>query len=338
MSYLQLDDDILNHPKFVRADRLAPCSAVHLWLGLMSYCKRHLTDGVVPIDMLPRVNGPVPRWRGRALEALIAVGLIERTETELRVHDYLEWNLSKTEIERKSAVRKLGRAKAAESRPSGSDRDPIAERSRPDPGGDRDPIAERSRPDPGGDRIVVSNDVIDLDARRSEPGRGRARKTETETETEICTDPPVTPPALTLEASPQIASTSSAAVGKSRKPRARTQCPNDFQPNASTLAEATSLGFKPELEQRTRREFVTWWRGDGRLKADWQATYVNWLIKTATKLGLKPPPADTPQRRLWLEQKRINEAPVVNAVPREKARAMIDAAMADLGKPAANAN
>jgi hypothetical protein len=338
MSYLQLDDDLLNHPKFVRADRLAPSSAVHLWLGLMSYCKRLLTDGVVPIDMLPRVNGPGPRWRGRALDALIEVGLIERTETELRVHDFLEWNLSKTEIERKSAVRKLGRTKAAKHRPDGSDVGATSERRRSDRLPDVVATSKRRRGDGAPDDIVVSNDVINLDARRSEPGRGRARKTETETETETYPDPPVTPPPVTVEASTQNASTSSAGVGKNRKPKSRTQCPLDFKPDGTTLAKATSLGFKPTVELETREGFIDWWRGKGLLMADWQATYRNWLRKTAKDLGLRPPPADTPQRRLWLEQKRIAEAPVVNAVPREQARALIDAAMANLGKPAANAN
>lgn len=112
MSWLQVDDRFLDHPKVVRAVRLAGSPAVHLWLGLMSFCKQHLTDGVIPADMVDAVAGPAPRWRGRALDALVEVGLIERDPSALRVHDYLVLNESRESIERKASAR---RAKAAAS-------------------------------------------------------------------------------------------------------------------------------------------------------------------------------------------------------------------------------
>ncbi len=103
MTWITLDDQILSHPKFVRAERLAGSTALHLWLGLLSYCKRRLTDGVIPLDMVPRVDGPARRWRGRALEALATAELVhlDREAGVVRMHDYLDHNDSRAHVERK---------------------------------------------------------------------------------------------------------------------------------------------------------------------------------------------------------------------------------------------
>lgn len=106
MSWLQVDDRFLDHPKVVRAVRLAGSPAVHLWLGLMAFCKQRLTDGVIPADMVDAVAGPSPRWRPRALDALVTVGLIEREASDYRVHDYLALNESRETIERKASERR----------------------------------------------------------------------------------------------------------------------------------------------------------------------------------------------------------------------------------------
>lgn len=101
MSWLLLDDRILAHPKFVRAERLGGSAAFHLWVGLLSFCKQRLTDGVVPLDMVDKVDGPAPRWRARALDALVGAGLVQRDEVAVRLHDYLAHNDSRAHVERK---------------------------------------------------------------------------------------------------------------------------------------------------------------------------------------------------------------------------------------------
>jgi hypothetical protein len=317
VSWLKIDDRFLDHPKVVRLERLAPSRGVHLFVGLMSYCKQRLSDGVVPIDMLPKVNGPCGRWRQRTLEALIEVGLVERSGEQLVIHDYLDWNPSKEEIERKAADRKAmadkRRKDLERASQQHSDRKSIASRSQVDNG----LIASRSH----GDRHAVSNDVVPLDAPESDTVSRARALTETETETEIRSKPPDTPLALEPSADPtptQIASTSSAKAGKrSKAPRARTLCPIDFEPDETTQAKATSLGFTPKLELETREGFVDWWRGKGLLQADWQATYRNWLRKDAKSRGLKPPVRDA----RWAEHqaaKRAAEAPLKRAVPKPR--------------------
>lgn len=106
MSWLQLDDRILEHPKFVRAVRRGGSAAVHLWLGMMSFCKQRLTDGLVPADMVDVVAGPATRWRKPALVALVEAGLLESDPSGYRVHDYLRHNDARETVERRVSERR----------------------------------------------------------------------------------------------------------------------------------------------------------------------------------------------------------------------------------------
>jgi hypothetical protein len=99
VSWLELDDGILDHPKFIRAVKLGGDSAVFLWLGLRSYCGKQLTDGFVPTDMLDEVRGPKdPKKRAAALAALIEVRLLEQADDGVQMHDYLQWSRSRAEV------------------------------------------------------------------------------------------------------------------------------------------------------------------------------------------------------------------------------------------------
>lgn len=99
MSWLELDDGILDHPKFIRAVKLGGSEAVHLWLGLRAYCGKHLTDGAVPRDMLDEVRGPANlKRRAEALAALFTVGLLEDHGNTVHMHDYLQWSSSRDAV------------------------------------------------------------------------------------------------------------------------------------------------------------------------------------------------------------------------------------------------
>lgn len=120
MTWMTLDDAMLDHPKFIRAVKRGGSEAVHLWLGLRAYCAKHLTDGDVPEDMLDEVRGPSdPKRRRAALEALLAddVGLLERTSTGVRLHDYLQWSESRVQV---LAKREKARERKARSRGTAS--------------------------------------------------------------------------------------------------------------------------------------------------------------------------------------------------------------------------
>lgn len=106
MSWIELDDQILNHPKFVRAAARGGGDAVFMWLGLRAYCAQNLSDGLVPADMLEECKGPRGEARAKALAVLKDVGLVDEGPEGLRLHDYLEWASSKAEVlERRASAR-----------------------------------------------------------------------------------------------------------------------------------------------------------------------------------------------------------------------------------------
>lgn len=97
MSWMKLDDAILDHPKFIRAARTGGSEAIHLWLGLRAWCAQSLSDGFVPGDMVDEVRGP-KRGREKALATLVQVGLVKEVEGGWQLHDYLEWSDSREEV------------------------------------------------------------------------------------------------------------------------------------------------------------------------------------------------------------------------------------------------
>lgn len=99
MSKIELDDMILEHPKFIRAVKIAGSDAIFLWLGLRAYCARMLTDGFVPFDMIEEVRGPRDASsRSAALQALTDSGLLDEAECGVVLHDYLDWSPSRAQI------------------------------------------------------------------------------------------------------------------------------------------------------------------------------------------------------------------------------------------------
>jgi hypothetical protein len=110
-------------------------------------------------------------------------------------------------------------------------------------------------------------------------------------------------------------STSSTRAGKKPKaPRARSQCPLDLQPDATTNAKAWELGFTKSQLAAELEDFIDWWRGKGLLQADWQATLRHRLRAQATKLALKPrKPRDARLDAYQAQLRKANE-PIKDAV------------------------
>lgn len=96
MPFIRLSDDYNDHPKF---DNLSD-GAFRLWHQAMGFCRKYQTDGLIPTAtirkfksyspkrmrelMTPWREGEQPLWHG--VEGF-----------GVRVHDYLDWNLSKEE-------------------------------------------------------------------------------------------------------------------------------------------------------------------------------------------------------------------------------------------------
>jgi hypothetical protein len=99
MSWLRLDDDMLDHPKWIRALRDGGAEALLVWTRLSLWCSKHLTDGRIPGDTVAEVARlERSKTRARALQALVEHGLCTRhVDGAIVIHGYLERNPSKAD-------------------------------------------------------------------------------------------------------------------------------------------------------------------------------------------------------------------------------------------------
>ncbi len=107
MSWVKLDDKLPGHRKILAA---SPEAA---WLHIegLCYCAQQETDGAIPdtaLAMLTRFSKP----KAMKLAArLVEVGLWERNSAGWLVHDYLDYNPSRKELEaRREIKRRAGQA------------------------------------------------------------------------------------------------------------------------------------------------------------------------------------------------------------------------------------
>jgi len=73
------------------------------------------------------------------------------------------------------------------------------------------------------------------------------------------------------------------------KPKRATRLSSDWQPSATDISFAKSAGLSDAQISRQAERFRDYWLGarEG-LKADWPATWRNWIRKEAERLGLSP--------------------------------------------------
>ena len=96
MAWVKIDDGIAQHPKVIRAGPLG----LALVLAAICYANRYLTDGFIPKESVPLLlnfNGSVAP--DILASKLVALELWEQAEGGYRIHDYLEHQRSKVEIE-----------------------------------------------------------------------------------------------------------------------------------------------------------------------------------------------------------------------------------------------
>lgn len=95
MAWARIDDAIIDHPKVLEAGE----DARDLLIVSIIWCNKHLTDGRVPKAAL----GILSRKKSakKNAEALVRVGLWHDEGDAWQLHDYLDWNPSKKEVEEK---------------------------------------------------------------------------------------------------------------------------------------------------------------------------------------------------------------------------------------------
>lgn len=97
MSWVNISDDFADHPKFIDLSN----DALALWVRALAYTKRHLTDGFIPSGAVRRLaNHPKP---DRLAAELVRARLWDPEGDAFRFHNYLRWNDSKADVERKIA-------------------------------------------------------------------------------------------------------------------------------------------------------------------------------------------------------------------------------------------
>jgi hypothetical protein len=96
--WLKVDDSLSDHPKVVTV----PLRAMGLWVLAGAWSGRHLTDGHVPVSMLPAF-----RANRRDAQALVDAGLWQKVEQQpgeqprgdLYVfHDWQDWQPSRVQV------------------------------------------------------------------------------------------------------------------------------------------------------------------------------------------------------------------------------------------------
>src|SRR5689334_5069601 len=89
--YAQFDNQCDEHPKIAGlSDKLH-----RIWHRSVLYCSRNLTDGLLPASIV--------KDRGwlRYAPDLIAARVWDRRGSDYAVHDYLDWNDSKKDVEKR---------------------------------------------------------------------------------------------------------------------------------------------------------------------------------------------------------------------------------------------
>ena len=120
MPYARLDDRWDDHRKIRSAWRREP-AAVALHAMAICYCNRHITDGIVDRDWVAERLAALPFRQQRCTNVtatLLQLGLFEEVdEQHYRVHDFLDWNLSRSQREALSQQGRAGGLAKAKQRP-----------------------------------------------------------------------------------------------------------------------------------------------------------------------------------------------------------------------------
>jgi len=86
MPWFKVDDSFGDHPKVRRIPRRQRAAAIGLWTLAGSWAARYLTDGEIPDYMVEEFGGS-----RRDADALVKVGLWEKTEDGYQFHDWTAW-------------------------------------------------------------------------------------------------------------------------------------------------------------------------------------------------------------------------------------------------------
>lgn len=164
MSWAKLDDRFDDHRKVKRVWLACP-QALGLHVMALTYCTRHETDGLVDREYVTE-KAPAAKKRDAMTTALVTAGLWDEDPDGWRIHDFLDYNPSRADLDekrRKDADRKArGRDTQSAQRPGG-----VRAESERNPSSVRDvssgPVPTRPQLRPT-DTVAASDDRATVDA------------------------------------------------------------------------------------------------------------------------------------------------------------------------------
>jgi len=112
MSWTNIDDRILSHPKMKKAVKAKGDAAWSMWSRGLVYTNAYDLDGLVPRDVVDELTSD--RKPFDVADVLVSVGLWEKLESgDYRIHDFADYNDSRAERE---ARRQVNRERVKKSR------------------------------------------------------------------------------------------------------------------------------------------------------------------------------------------------------------------------------
>jgi hypothetical protein len=113
MPWVRIDDNFPQHPKVVQVGPIG----MALQVAGICYCNRYLTDGFIPNEALNSLlAGCSTEELTLATGKLIFVGLWELADGGINIHDYLEYQSSKEQVEAERARNRIAGQRSAQRR------------------------------------------------------------------------------------------------------------------------------------------------------------------------------------------------------------------------------
>ncbi len=96
MAWARIDDNFFNHPKVRKSGK----DAIIFYVAALCHCNAFLTEGFIADDMLDLVGMQAFQRRPKELaDRLVECDLLDRVEGGYLIHDFLDYNYSRTQIE-----------------------------------------------------------------------------------------------------------------------------------------------------------------------------------------------------------------------------------------------
>ena len=115
--WARLDDQLIDHPKVAVAGKAIGPNGRVIALGFFSmalmWCNKHLSDGVLPLEVVEGFRSYVVHPVSVA-DALVHAGLFEKHNRGYRIHDYTDYNPTASQVKKRRADRHAARVNGRE--------------------------------------------------------------------------------------------------------------------------------------------------------------------------------------------------------------------------------